>query len=373
MSPLLDLSSTYGFEDVAEFAQASDVKVGAGYVYSRWANPTVDAFQSALADLENAEVGLAFASGMAGISSTLIGLTRPGDRVVTARQLYGGSHALMSSILPRYGIDTELCDVHDYEHIEKALDGAKVLYCETIGNPRIVVADLPKLASLAKSAGATMVVDSTFATPVLCRPLDLGVDIVVHSATKFLGGHFDLLGGIVAGNEATLQPIAELARELGPTLAPFNAWLILRGMQTLPLRVERSSASALEVARALTRNSDVDGVYYPALEGDDSYSLCTSMLNGLGGGTLGFELSGGRERARLFQEALEVITPAASLGGTRSVIVNAATITHTQLSAADLEAAGISEGFCRLSIGLEDPADLIEDLEQALTASAGSN
>jgi cystathionine beta-lyase/cystathionine gamma-synthase len=370
MSPLLDLSSTYGFEDVAEFAQASDVKVGYGYVYSRWANPTVDALEVAVADLENAEMGLAFASGMAAISSTLMGLAQPGDRIVTARQLYGGSHALMSSILPRYGIETELCDVYDYERIEKALDGAKVLYCETIGNPRIVVADIPKLASLAKSAGVTMVVDSTFATPVLCRPLDMGVDIVVHSATKALGGHFDLLGGIVAGDEATLEPVAELARELGPTLAPFNAWLILRGMQTLPLRVERSSATALEVARSLASNSDVEGVNYPALESDDSHALCKSILNGLGGGTLGFALTGGRERARLFQEALQVITPAASLGGTRSVIVNAATITHTQLSAAELEAAGISEGFCRLSIGLEDPADLIEDLEQAIKASA---
>jgi cystathionine beta-lyase/cystathionine gamma-synthase len=306
---------------------------------------------------------------MAAISATLLGLTKSGDRIVTARQLYGGSHSLMSSILPRYGIQTELCDVRDYEQIEKALDGAKVLYCETIGNPRITVADLPKLASLAKSAGVTMVVDSTFATPVLCRPIELGVDVVVHSATKFLGGHHDLLGGIVVGDAATLEPVSELARELGPTMAPFTAWLILRGMQTLPLRVERSSGSALDVARALAGNADVQAVYYPALEEDESYPLCRSMLGGVGGGTLGFELKGGRDRARRFQEALEVVTPAASLGGTHSLIVNAATITHTQLSAADLEAAGISEGFCRLSIGLEDAEDVIDDLEQAIAAS----
>jgi cystathionine beta-lyase/cystathionine gamma-synthase len=276
----------------------------------------------------------------------------------------------MSSILPRYGIETELCDVRDYEQIQKALDGAKVLYCETIGNPRITMADLPKLAALAKSAGVTMVVDSTFATPVLCRPIDLGADIVVHSATKFLGGHHDLLGGIVVGDAETLEPVGELARELGPTLAPFNAWLTLRGMQTLPLRVYRSSDSALKVARALADNADVENVFYPGLEGDGSHDLCTSILGGHGGGTLGFDLSGGRERARLFQEALEIVTPAASLGGTHSLIVNAATVTHTQLSAEDLEAAGISEGFCRLSIGLEDPEDLIDDLERAIAASA---
>jgi cystathionine beta-lyase/cystathionine gamma-synthase len=307
---------------------------------------------------------------MAAISGTLLGLAQEGDRVVTARQLYGGSHSLMSHILPRYGIETELCDVRDYEHIGKALDGAKVLYCETIGNPLITVADLPRLADIAKSAGVTAVVDSTFATPILCRPLELGFDVVVHSATKFLGGHNDLLGGVVISDEVTLEPIRDLARELGPSLAPFNAWLLLRGMQTLPLRVERSSETALAIARALAKNPEINAVYYPALEGDESKNLCDALLGGRGSGTLGFDLSGGRDRGRRFQEALRIITPAASLGGSRSLIVHAASVTHTQLSPDDLEAAGIPEGFCRLSVGLEDPEDLIADLEQAVAATA---
>ncbi len=370
MVPLLDFSSTYAFEDATEFARASADKVGAGYVYTRWANPTIDAFEAAVADLEGAAGAEAFASGMSAISTTFLALCRAGDRVVAARQLYGGTHSLVADVLPRYGITTDSFDVWDHDGIEKALPGARVLYCETIGNPRIVVADLVRLAELARGAGATMVVDSTFASPILCRPLELGADIVVHSATKFLGGHHDLLGGVVCAPEDKLAPVRDLARELGGTLAPFNAWLILRGLATLPLRVERSSASALTIARLLRQHPDVEDVSYPALDDDVSKPLADELLGGRGGGTLGFDISGGRDRARRFQEALHLIKPAASLGGTHSLIVNAASVTHTQLDDEQLKAAGITPGFCRLSVGLEDPDDLIEDLEQALKASA---
>ncbi len=308
---------------------------------------------------------------MAAISTTLLALCSAGDRVVTARQLYGGSHALLSHILPRYGIDTDYFDVWDHDGIEKALDGARVLYCETIGNPRVTVADLPRLAELARSAGATMVVDNTFASPVLCRPLEWGVHVSVHSATKFLGGHNDLVGGVVCAGEDLLDRIRDLARELGGVLSPFNAWLALRGMKTLPLRVERSSETALEIARAIAQHPDVESVNYPALQNDPSKTLADRLLGGRGGGTLGFDVAGGRERARRFQDALGLVRPAPSLGGVQTLIVNAASVTHTQLDAEQLRAAGISEGFCRLAVGLEDAADLIEDLEQALKTSAG--
>lgn len=368
--PLLDLAVTYSFENASEFAKASQDKVGGGYVYTRWANPTIDAFEAAVADLEKAQTAEAFATGMSAISTVFLALCKSGDRVVSARQLYGGTHQLVSDILPRYGITTETFDVGDHDAIERALPGAKILYCETIGNPRVVVADLESLGQLAKAAGVTMVVDSTFASPVLCRPLEYGADIVLHSATKFLGGHHDLMGGVVCGSEEALEPVRNLGLELGGTLAPFNAWLAMRGMNTLPLRVERSSANALEVARVLQQHPDVESVSYPALEGDPSKHLADALLGGRGGGTMGFDVSGGRERTARFQEALRLIKPAASLGGTHSLIVAAASVTHTQLNPEQLEMAGISEGFCRLSVGLEDPNDLIEDLEQALKASA---
>jgi cystathionine beta-lyase/cystathionine gamma-synthase len=369
LSEPVDFSSTYSFADVDEFARASEIKVGAGYVYTRWGNPTIDAFEAAVAGLEGAPQAEAFASGMAAITTVLLALCRSGDRIVAARQLYGGTHDLFGNVLPRYGIRADLYDVQDLGGIETALDGARLLYCETIGNPRVKVADLERLGSLARSAEVPLVVDGTFASPVLCRPLEHGAAAVVHSATKFLGGHHDLLGGVVCATEEFLEPVRALGREFGAIIAPFTAWLALRGMQTLPLRVERACASALAVAEALESHSAIDAVFYPALKSSEDRALCDLLLGGKGGGVLAFDVSGGRDRARRFQERLRLVKPAASLGGTHSLIVHAASVTHTQLSPEELTAAGISEGFCRLSIGLEDPEDLIADLHEALDAS----
>ena len=367
--PLLDLSATYGFDSSEEFAAASRDKVGQGYVYTRWANPTIDAFEAAVADLEGTPDAEAFATGMAAVTMTIVAHCRPGDRVVAARQLYGGTWALLSNVLPRYGITPIFVDVADHAAIQAELGGAKLLYCETIGNPRIQVADLAALGDLAEAAGVPLVVDNTFASPVLCRPAEYGASLVIHSATKFIGGHHDLMGGIVCGGEEFLEPIKELGREFGATLAPFNAWLCLRGLSTIHLRVERSSVNAALVAGALERHTDVATVSYPALDADPSRLLCDKLLGGRGGGTLGFEVRGGRERASRFQEALRVVRPAASLGGTHSLIVHAASVTHTQLDADQLFEAGISEGWCRLSVGVEDADDLIDDLTSALEAT----
>jgi cystathionine beta-lyase/cystathionine gamma-synthase len=366
--PSIELASTYAFDDVAEFAEASRTKVGAGYVYARWSNRTLDALKAAVADLEAAPEGEVFSSGMAAISCAFLGLCSSGDRIVAARQLYGNTYSLLATRLPRYGIETTFLEVTDLEGIEAALPGAKFLYCETIGNPRVVAADIERLAELARAAGIPLVVDNTFASPVLCRPYELGASLVIHSATKFLGGHHDLLGGVAVGDRDLIAELRKIAIDLGPTLAPFNAWLVLRGMQTLPLRVERASANAQRVATWLAEHPEIERVYYPGLEGDDSHEIAARLFRGRGGGTLGFDLRGGRDRAVPFQEALRVISPAASLGGTHSLIVHAASVTHTQLSPEELASAGISEGFCRLSVGLEDPGDLIEDLEQALKA-----
>ena len=366
VAPVLDQSSTYAFDDSETFARASADRVGSGYVYTRWANPTTDAFAAAMADLEGTEEAEAFSSGMAAISAAFLSLCEPGDRIVSARQLYGGTHSLTAGLLPRFGIETTLCDVDDYDGIKVALQGAKLFYCETIGNPAVRVADLERLGELAKDAGVPMVVDNTFASPVLCRPASYGATVVIHSATKFIGGHHDLVGGIMCADHDTLLKVREWTRELGPTLAPFNAWLCLRGIATMPLRVARSSDTALEVARFLETHAAVDAVYYPAIPSGPDKDLCDRLLGGRGGGTLAFNVAAGKKDAERFQDRLRLVKPAASLGGSHSLIVHAASVTHTQLGDEELAAAGISPGFCRLSVGLEDPADLIADLDQAL-------
>ncbi|HEV3472799.1 MAG TPA: aminotransferase class I/II-fold pyridoxal phosphate-dependent enzyme [Actinomycetota bacterium] len=366
VAPVLDQSATYSFTDSEEFARASADKVGSGYVYTRWGNPTTDLFAGAVADLEGLEEGEAFSSGMAAISAAFMALCSPGDRVVSARQLYGGTHSLTSTVLPRFGISTELCDVDDFDAIKSALPGAKLFYCESIGNPAIKVADLARLSEITDDAGIPMVVDNTFASPILCRPAEYGASIVVHSATKFIGGHHDLIGGVLCTDLATMERVRTWTRELGPTLAPFNAWLALRGLATMHLRVERSSETALEVARALEEHPEIETVFYPALDSSPDKELTDRILSGRGGGTLAFEVRGGKDRASRFQDRLRLIKAAASLGGTHSLLVHAASVTHTQLDDAALFAAGISPGFCRLSVGLEDAADLIDDLTQAL-------
>ncbi|CAN5731910.1 methionine gamma-lyase [soil metagenome] len=369
LAPPIDPSSTYEFSDSDAFARASRAKVGAGYVYARWANPTVDALEAALADLEGTQEAEAFSSGMAAISAVFLALCSAGDRIVAARQLYGNTYSLLTDRLPRYGIEADLFDVDDFEGIARAAPGARVLYCETIGNPRIRVADLTRLGHIARAAKVPLAVDNTFASPMLCRPVEHGATIVIHSATKFIGGHHDLLGGIVCSDGETISELRRVARDLGPVLSPFNAWLALRGLATMHLRVERSSASALTVARFLDERADVDAVHYPGLERSPDKALADAILGGRGGGTLGFEPTGGRARAQAFQEALALVKAAASLGGTHSLLVHAASVTHTQLGPRELEAAGISESFCRLSVGLEDPGDLIADLGQALDAT----
>jgi methionine-gamma-lyase len=366
---VLDPSSTYSFDDAGRFAEAARVKVGSGYVYARWANPTVDAFEAAVAALEGAEDAEAFSSGMAAIAAVFLGLCRAGDRVVAVRQLYGNTHSLLTDRLPRYGITSSLFDLDDFAGIEDALDGATLLYCETIGNPRIQVADLDRLGDLARGADVPLVVDNTFASPILCRPLEHGATLSLHSATKFIGGHHDLLGGIVCGDAATLEPIKLLGRDIGPTLAPWSAWLALRGLATIAVRVERSCASALDVARFLAGSDEISAVAYPGLDGDASRALAGRFLGGRGGSTLGFDVVGGRARTARFQESLRLVKPAASLGGVHSLLVHAASVTHTQLSPEQLGAAGIGEGYCRLSVGLEDPEDVVADLRQALAAS----
>ena len=372
MAPPLDLSSTYAFEDAAEFARASERKVGAGYVYSRWANPTVDALEAAVCRLEGTEEAEAFSTGMAAIAAVFFALCRSGDRVVATRQLYGNTYSLLKERLPRYGITADVIDVFDIDGIASALPGATLLYCETIGNPRLRVADLARLGELARMQGIPLVVDNTFASPMVCRPAEHGATIVLHSATKFLGGHHDLMGGIACTDVSTVERLRAVARDLGPTLAPFNAWLTLRGLATLHLRVDRACDTAKHVAEFLEGRADVDAVHYPGLDSSPDRHLAYSLLGGRGGATIALEPAGGRDRAAAFQEALELVKPAASLGGSHSLLVHAASVTHTQLDEASLEQAGIGPAvkLVRLVEKLEDLDDVLFDLEQALDKTA---
>jgi cystathionine beta-lyase/cystathionine gamma-synthase len=368
IAPSLDPSSTYEFDDAETFARASEEKVGHGYVYARWANPTVDLLEAAVADLEGAEAAEAFASGMAAISAVFFALCPPGSRVVATRQLYGQTYSFITSRLAELGIDATMCNVDDHEGIRAAAEGAALLYCETIGNPRVQMADLDVLGTIASDAGIPLVVDNTFASPVLCRPLQHGAQVVLHSATKFLGGHHDLLGGVVCTTEPLVARLQAVERDLGAMLAPFNAWLVMRGLATLPLRVLQSCDAALAIAQSLEHRDDIEAVYFPALAASPDRPLAERLCGGRGGGVLGFDVAGGRTRAAAFQDRLRLVSRAASLGGTHSLLVHAASITHTQLSPEELAGAGISEGFCRLSVGLEDPDDLISDIRAALDA-----
>ena len=307
---------------------------------------------------------------MAALSSIFLSTCSAGDRIVAARQLYGGTYSLLAHTLPRYGIETTFADVSDLDAIRTACEGAKLLHCETIGNPIVEVADLDALGAIAADAGIPLVVDNTFASPVLCRPLEHGASLVMHSATKFLGGHHDLTGGVVCGATELLEPLRKLTWELGPTMSPFAAWLALRGMSTLHLRVDRACRSAEAIAHTLDEHPEIRSVNYPTMGDDRRSDLARTLLGGRGGGTLGFSVAGGKERTTRFQDALRLVMPAASLGGTHTLIVHAASVTHTQLTPDELVAVGIDEGFCRLSVGLEDEEDLIEDLCQALEASA---
>jgi methionine-gamma-lyase len=337
------------------------------YTYSRLSNPTTAILETTLAGLEGAEAGLAFASGMAAIHTTLIHLLSPGDHVVAPSALYGGSFQLLRHILPRFGIEATFVDHHDLSAWRKAVrPSTKVIYAETIGNPTLFVPDLAALSEIARGAGAKVVVDSTFATPRIFRPIEAGVDVVIHSASKFLGGHGDLVAGVVAGKKDVVDGLRHTATETGGAIAPFVSWLILRGIATLALRVDRVSASAMLVARHLDRHPKVTRVFYPGLDSDPCHAVAKRQFGDRFGGVLAFDV-GAREAGRHLTDRLELIKRAGSLGDVRSLIIQPSSTTHRQLDREELARAHISEGFIRLAIGLEEPADLIADLDRALS------
>jgi len=346
-----------------------------GFFYSRNGNPTVRAFEAAVAALEGAPIVGAFSSGMAAIYGALLAAgVGPGDRILATRDCYGLTRVLFATHFTDLGVQTTFVDMADLGAVEQELaHGAKVLYLETISNPLVKVLDLPALVNLGRAAGALSVVDNTFASPYLLRPIEHGADLVIHSATKYLGGHGDVTGGTVAAaNEALGRMLQYQATLLGAVLGPNEAWLTHRGMKTLSLRMARQCDNALTVARWLAEQRGVDRVYFPGLSSHPQHRLAKTLLGGRYGAMLAFDLKDG-ERASVgrFMDALTLIAPAPTLGDLRTLTLYPAVASHRGLTREERYAVGIGDGLVRLSVGIEEPADLIADLATGLRA-AGS-
>ena len=356
----------YGTAEEAESAFTND---GSRYVYSRYANPTVSMFEERLRLIEGAEVCRATASGMSAVFAALASVLKAGDRLVASRALFGSCLHIVKQILPRYGVETEVVDGRDLEAWRRALSRpAKVVFCETPSNPTLELVDLEAVAKLTHAAGGLLVVDNVFATPLLQRPLRLGADVVVYSATKHIDGQGRSLGGAVLGSrQFVTDHLAPFLRHTGPSISPFNAWLLVKGLETLPLRVQQHCRNAAEVAAFLEKHPKVLRTLYPGLESHPQHQLARRQMTG-SGNLVAFVTAGGKAGAFRFQNALRIVKISNNLGDAKSLITHPATTTHQKLSPEDKATLGIDEALVRLSVGLEDSADLIEDLDRALAA-----
>jgi len=359
-------SVSFGYKDIDTW-HAVALEKEAGHIYSRNTNPTVRAFEEKVRDLEAAEMATSFSCGMAAISNTFSTFLRPGDRVVSVKDTYGGTNRLFTEFLPQMGIDVCLCDTTDYEEIENAIASADcaMLYLETPTNPTVKIMDIKRLAAAAKAVGALVVVDNTFATPINQNPLELGADIVIHSASKFLGGHADALGGVACGSKELIKKIYHFREINGASLSPMDAYSLLRGMKTLQLRVERQNQSAMTIANWLQNHPLVESVNYPGLETHPNHQVAKSQMSGFGG-MLSFSVKGGLEAVKQFLPKLQYAHMAANLGCVETVVGPPLVTSHVECTAEARAAAGIPEGLVRYSTGIEDVADLISDLDQAL-------
>ena len=370
LTPPMHLASTFAFES-AEQGGAIFAGEQPGYFYSRISNPTVDLLEQRLAVLEGAEAGVAAASGMGAITAVMWSILQAGDEIVTDETLYGCTFAFFRHGLAKFGVKVTHVDLTDPEALEAAMnDRVKVVYFETPANPNMRLVDIAAISAVAKRHGAQVVVDNTYATPALTRPIELGADIVVHSATKYLGGHGDLVGGLVAGGAEMMQKVRleGLKDMTGAVMSPFTATLIMRGLKTLSLRMERHSRTALEVAQWLEAQPQVAAVHYPGLESFAQHELAKRQM-ALPGGMIAFDLVGGYDQGIRFMNRLEMIIRAVSLGDAETLIQHPASMTHSTYTPEERAAHGIGEGLLRLSIGLEEAEDIFADLEQALAAS----
>jgi methionine-gamma-lyase len=361
-------TATFSSADAEELGAVLTDRVG-GYAYGRLGNPTAQALGAAVAELEGGEAGFALGSGMAAIHATILSLVGPDRGVVATRAIYGSTRTLLVRRFAALGVPVDFVDPTDLDAVDRSLrtPRAAVLYVETIANPTIVVADIAALAGIAHRRGARLVVDNTFASPYLCRPLELGADLVVESATKYLSGHSDALAGVVAGPAALVEAVRQAEIDTGAALAPLSAFLVLRGIATLGLRMDRHAATSLALARWLEGQPGIERVLHPGLTSHPQHELASRQL-AAAGGMFALELAGGRAAGEAFVDALEVAERTASLGSVHTIVAHPPSTTHRQLSADELLAAGIGPGLLRVSVGLEDLDDLRADLARGLAA-----
>jgi methionine-gamma-lyase len=363
-------TSTFAFES-AEIGAARFALEADGYIYTRLGNPTQSQLEEKMAILENGEAALAVASGITAIAAPLWTLCSAGDHIVAADTLYGCTFALLLHTMPRFGIEVTFVDASNPDNIRKAMKAnTKVVYIETPANPTLSLVDIAAAADIAHQHHAVLMVDNTFMSPYCQRPLDLGADIVAHSATKYLNGHGDVIAGIVVGKKDFIDQVRFVGVKdiTGGCISPFNAWLILRGLKTLGVRMERHCANAKIIANYLKNHPMVEKVYYPGLETHPQYQLAKEQMSN-SGAMIAFEIKGGIEAGRTVMNRVKLCILAVSLGDTETLIQHPASMTHSPIPREERLKAGIADGLIRLSVGLEDPEDIIADLEQAIAAS----
>jgi cystathionine gamma-synthase len=359
-------SVAFGYSDLDEWMNVGQGAAD-GHIYSRNTNPTVEAFEEKIRLLEGAVASTGFSSGMAAISNTLFALLSPGDTIVSIKDSYGGTNKIFTEFLPHFDIGVVLCDTVDKDAIDEAIkSGCKLLYLESPTNPTIKIVDIAKLSATAHQMGATVVVDNTFATPINQNPLQLGADLVIHSATKYLGGHADALGGAVCGSRQLVEKIYHFREINGAAMDPSAAYLLLRGMKTLQLRIERQNRNAMQVAGYLDRHPLISDVYYPGLETHPQHGIAAGQMRGFGG-MLAFEVVGGYPSVKKMLPAMKYAHRAANLGAVETIVGPPATTSHVECTAEERAAMGIPESLVRYSAGIEDADDLIADLDQALS------
>jgi cystathionine gamma-synthase len=358
-------SVAFGYRSLDEW---TEVALGRrdGHIYSRATNPTVRVFEDKVRMLEGAEASTSFSTGMAAISNALFTLVEVGDRVVSIKDTYGGTSKVFLEMLPEVGVEVALCETEDFDEIERQVaEGCRLLYLESPTNPTLKVLDLERLITSAHETGAITMVDNTFATPINQRPIGLGADLVVHSATKYLGGHADALGGVLCGRQDLVERVFRYREIAGASLHPSAAFLLIRGMKTLELRVQRHNASALQIARYLEGHEKVDQVFYPGLESHPFHEVARRQMKGFGG-VLSFSLHGGFEAVKVLLPRLKFAHMAANLGSISTLVGPPSTTSHVELTAEQRQVLGIPESLVRYSVGIENPEDLIADLERAL-------
>ncbi len=367
VAPPIYQTSTFQFRNTAHL---NDILTGRveGDLYTRYSNPTLRAVERTLSALEKTEAAVVFGSGMAAITTTILGLLKAGDAILTTADIYGGTYHFFRDFLPRFGIQVHRVPSHAVEDLEAAITPeTRLLYIESPTNPLLGILPLEAVARLGKVHGCYTVIDNTFATPINQTPVDFGIDLVLHSATKYLGGHSDILAGAVAGPENLIDPLRKTLRILGGALDPFAAWLMLRGMKTLPLRVRKHNENAQRLAEYLEGHSKVRRVYYPGLQSHPEHVLAKEQMRGFGG-VVSFEIEGGGADAARFVETVEMMAMAPSLGAVETLITQPVTTSHRSFTPEDLQKAGISDSLIRIAVGVEHIDDLIADCERGFAA-----